>query len=317
MVGIALAAREVLRDQKIVGPRESSEPAYINVSSTSSRFESVSDSHFNLASYPKDDAEPWSVPLLRPPPGLEDARCSPFKAEATSIDTHALEDSSAWAWLNNEYFMLHRGFPYGHLVSPQAANSAYLWPSACQDVYNQGSNAFRRPKQPKQRNRRCQLLLGKILNELEDEDPNCIVFARKIQRLGFDSDEILRKHYEQYGEVRKVLLSNAHEYSQCAENSAAAGVRMRPSGLALILMADPKAAADIFAAGSFQRVQNVDVQVRRFERRSAKDEEDDISDDDDQVKRSFSFSSNSTRSPSDHGKSRCESGSTHSSDSDP
>jgi hypothetical protein len=302
MACIALAAREA-------------EPAYINISSTSSQFEGMAEGYFNLASYPKDCAEPWSVHVL-PPPGLEEASCSPITNKSTSVDAHALERSSAWAWINNPYFMMHPDFAYGGLGSQQPAASAYLWPSAGPNVYNPASNPCRRPKQPKQRNRRCQLLLGKILNELEDEDPNCIVFARKIQRLGFNSDEILRKHYEQYGEVRKVLLSNAHEYSQCAENTSSLGVRMRPSGLALILMADPKAAANIFAAGSFQRVQGVDVQVRPFERRSSK-EEDGISEDDADVKTSFSFCSDSTRSPSDHSKSRCDSGSTHSSDSDP
>jgi hypothetical protein len=157
------------------------------------------------------------------------------------------------------------------------------------------------------------------LNELQEEDADCIVFARRIQRLGFDSQRILRNHFKQYGKVEKVLLSNAHQHSEHTDSS----LRLRPSGLALILMANRDSAAAILAEGDVQRVQGVDVQIRRFERRS-ETKDDGISDDDGtHDERTPSLSSDPTRHQSDHADvakgnrcDRCDTGSTRCSDSD-
>jgi hypothetical protein len=223
----------------------------------------------------------------------------------------AHDQSRDWAWLSWGCIMPQPGFVYGRNSFQQGINTARMKPAVGYNSENPGLTTTR-----KQRSRRCQLLLGSILNELQDEDADCIVFARRIQRLGFHSEKILRNHYLQYGEVKKVLLSNAHDHTQCTDNNPRHVVRLRPSGLALILMADRESAAAIIAAGEIQCVQDVDVQVRRFERRfTAKD--DDVSEDDMNNERRPSFSSELTHTPSDSVKTnRCDSGSTRCTDSE-
>eukprot|EP00401_Gymnodinium_catenatum_P066119 CAMPEP_0117528060 /NCGR_PEP_ID=MMETSP0784-20121206/37119_1 /TAXON_ID=39447 /ORGANISM="" /LENGTH=350 /DNA_ID=CAMNT_0005324333 /DNA_START=50 /DNA_END=1102 /DNA_ORIENTATION=- len=104
--------------------------------------------------------------------------------------------------------------------------------------------------------RRCQLKIATNLNELEGEDSSCILFARGIAKLGFDSCAILKAHYEKYGPVVKVLASNAHEKSE--------GMRVRPSGLAFVLMGLPQDAKQILNEGPLQVVNGMEIHIRAF-----------------------------------------------------
>jgi len=118
---------------------------------------------------------------------------------------------------------------------------------------------FRRPA----RVRVSQMTLASSLASMEDKDPECIIYVRQIQKLGLDSSEILRKHYEQYGEVDDILLSNAHEKL----GRTPFRVRLRPSGIGMVLMKRREDAQAAVAAGELQTVNNVTIRVRRFEAR--------------------------------------------------
>jgi len=111
--------------------------------------------------------------------------------------------------------------------------------------------------------RKTPLVLARGLSELEDHDPDCVIYARGIHRLGFDSESILRGHYERYGRVERIFFSNAHETPHGLKHSRGR-VRVRPSSIALILMASPEEAATALALGDVQVIHGVPIVVRKF-----------------------------------------------------
>merc|ERR1740138_565311 len=116
------------------------------------------------------------------------------------------------------------------------------------------------------------LLIATHLNELQQEDPGKILIVRKINRLGFDSAEKLKAHFEQYGHVEKVRLSNAH-----AKQPGNFRSRVRPSGIAFLLFKDSQDATRALEAGESQFVAGMEVFVRRFERRQGDSISDEMS----------------------------------------
>jgi hypothetical protein len=118
------------------------------------------------------------------------------------------------------------------------------------------------------RKRMCMLNIASHLNELEGEDPNKVLILRRINRLGFESGSILKEHYERYGPVSKVLLSNAHT----RQAGTPFPVRLRPSGIGYLLFEDAESAAKALAEGELQTVRNVEIFVRAFKGRQTEDE---------------------------------------------
>lgn len=112
--------------------------------------------------------------------------------------------------------------------------------------------------------RRAVLLIATQLNELQSEDPDKILIVRKINRLGFDSADILTEHFEQFGVVDKVRLSNAHNKERGSHNFQ---VRLRPSGIGFVVFESSEAATKALAEGETRIIQGVEVHVRAFERR--------------------------------------------------
>jgi len=103
------------------------------------------------------------------------------------------------------------------------------------------------------------------LQMLHTKDPDAVFIVRKITRLGFDSPEKLRHHFEQYGVVEWVLVSHSHV--RCQNRSLA--TRLRPSSLGFIVMASCEVAQMILAQGPVQMVDNVAVRLSNFTRRMA------------------------------------------------
>jgi len=112
-----------------------------------------------------------------------------------------------------------------------------------------------------QRRRRTCLEIATHLNGLEEKNPACILFARQISKLGFDSAEILKAHFEKYGPVETVLLSNSHSKS-C---SAPFPVRVRPSGMGFVVMQQPDGLAEALAEGETHVVDGIEVKEQAFE----------------------------------------------------
>lgn len=125
------------------------------------------------------------------------------------------------------------------------------------------SNANRRQK--RHQKRRCLLLIATQLHQLEGEDPSKLLVVRKINRLGFNSANLLTEHYGRYGTVSNVLLSNNHE----KQASAPFPVRLRPSGIGYVLFESADAAARALEEGATQVVAGVEIAVRAIEKRQA------------------------------------------------
>jgi hypothetical protein len=111
------------------------------------------------------------------------------------------------------------------------------------------------------------LVLAQGLLALENENADCVIYLRGIHRLGFNSESILRQHYQRYGNVKKIFLSNAHEKPARSKSNRFTRVRIRPSSIALILMSKAEEVAEALAAGDIQWVQGVEINARKFIRK--------------------------------------------------
>jgi hypothetical protein len=125
-------------------------------------------------------------------------------------------------------------------------------------------------KHARNRKRMCILRIATHLNELEGEDPNKVLILRRINRLGFDSETILKGHYERYGPICKVLLSNSH----AKKPDTGFPVRLRPSGIGYLVFEHAESAAKALEAGETQFVAFAEIRVRAFEGRRRKDSND-------------------------------------------
>jgi hypothetical protein len=104
------------------------------------------------------------------------------------------------------------------------------------------------------------------LTEVSMEDPACIFIARRINKLGFRSREVLRQHYAQYGEVSRVLVA----HSKVKPFRDAYGqLRTRPGGLGLIVMKTVADVLTILAVGEEHIVAGHQIRVQAFERPKA------------------------------------------------
>jgi hypothetical protein len=74
------------------------------------------------------------------------------------------------------------------------------------------------------------------LEELKAVDEDCIFVARRINKLGFNSREILKMHFSWYGEVYRVLVAHSKANTFCDQ---AGKLRFRPGGLGLVVMKRP------------------------------------------------------------------------------
>jgi len=128
---------------------------------------------------------------------------------------------------------------------------------------NEGAKA-----QPRRR-RRCQLLLATHLKEMEGEDTSCIIHVRQIHRLGFNSTDLLREYCSNFGPVKRIALSNAHEKLE-ETPGLPFPVRVRPSGIGFVVMERPEDAAAVIAQGEVQTINGCAIKVRKFEAREEK-----------------------------------------------
>jgi len=105
--------------------------------------------------------------------------------------------------------------------------------------------------------------LRSYLIELSKEDASRIFIARGINKLGFRSRELLCQHYEQYGQVSRVLVANSkvkpyRDYS--------GQLRTRPGGLGIIVMAQAASVKRILSMGEEQLVGGQNIKVQCFTR---------------------------------------------------
>lgn len=109
------------------------------------------------------------------------------------------------------------------------------------------------------------LCIASHLHELRDENAECILFFRHLQKLGKDNIIILKEYCQKFGPVAKVLLSNVPADGKLIEHKG----RQRPSGMGFVLMEDAEDAATLLAKGGEHEINGLKVSVRAFERRSS------------------------------------------------
>jgi hypothetical protein len=229
-----------------------------------------------------------SLPLSRPmpPPGLE-----PPTAAETILGMTGQQLKQAGMWVPPEPELLPqqarmRGNTWpldattmATLVAAQVSAAIPMSPEAAPwcwsgplsrsqsgdgcDMMSAASMSGRRRRHDERR-RRCQLQIATHLNDLEKEDPTCVIFVRQINKLGFNSPELLKEHYERYGPVAKVLVSNSHEKT----SGAPFPTRLRPSGMGFVLMERPEDAAVALAVGEAHIVAGVQISARAFKPRA-------------------------------------------------
>eukprot|EP00929_Paragymnodinium_shiwhaense_P072331 TRINITY_DN36714_c0_g1_i2.p1 TRINITY_DN36714_c0_g1~~TRINITY_DN36714_c0_g1_i2.p1 ORF type:complete len:416 (-),score=95.54 TRINITY_DN36714_c0_g1_i2:268-1515(-) len=102
------------------------------------------------------------------------------------------------------------------------------------------------------------------LKQLQDVAADRVLLVRKINRLGFESDAILKDHYSFYGNVENVFVS--HSRVKAAHNAKkVVSSRVRPSGMGFVVMSTAEEAQLILAAGSDQVVQGANIHVQSYE----------------------------------------------------
>jgi hypothetical protein len=102
--------------------------------------------------------------------------------------------------------------------------------------------------------------IGGQLRALEDEHPQCVFVARRCHTLGFQSDEMLARHFSKFGQVRRALVMPSTV--KCTPKKAA--TRVRPGSIGFIVMADVESVERILQEGSEQTVAGKSIKVGRF-----------------------------------------------------
>jgi len=122
---------------------------------------------------------------------------------------------------------------------------------------------FPAPEPAERRGRHGAGTLRDYLSELKGQDPDRIFTARRINKLGFRSREVLNAHYSQYGDVVQVLVA----HSEVRPFRDVGGqLRTRPGGLGMIVMRDAASVKKILALGEEQIVGGHQIRVQEFER---------------------------------------------------
>merc|ERR1719487_1921174 len=89
------------------------------------------------------------------------------------------------------------------------------------------------------------------LRDLQKVSSDRVVLVRKINRLGFESADVLKQHYSKYGTVDRVLVAHSHVKSQ----NRRCGSRLRPSGLGFVVMGSKSDVEAILADGPDQLIE--------------------------------------------------------------
>lgn len=103
--------------------------------------------------------------------------------------------------------------------------------------------------------------LSTSLQLLANEDAECLLIVRRINKLGFKASGKLKQHFSSYGTVVRVLVAHSTVKQQ-------GEARRRPSCLGFVHMASAGAVGQILALGSEQEVDGASIRVQRFERQS-------------------------------------------------
>jgi hypothetical protein len=99
------------------------------------------------------------------------------------------------------------------------------------------------------------------LNKLSQFDPACIFLVRKINRLGLNSVDFLKEYFSKFGAVDTVMVSHSIEKPTPGRRKP----RVRPAGLAFIVMGKADEVASILRFGSEHVVNGVSICASTYE----------------------------------------------------
>jgi len=98
------------------------------------------------------------------------------------------------------------------------------------------------------------------LQALQQEDPETVFIARRINKLGFNSADQLRSHFATYGEVKCVHVSHSRVKSMRPDVQW----RMRAASLGFVVMASAEATRNILRDSPEHVVNGVAIRVYEF-----------------------------------------------------
>ncbi|EER04170.1 hypothetical protein Pmar_PMAR019587 [Perkinsus marinus ATCC 50983] len=107
--------------------------------------------------------------------------------------------------------------------------------------------------------------LRTLLQELDEEDENCIFIVRRIHKFGFKSPVFLREYFEGYGQVCKVLVAHSRQLQPGPHDTTR--TRSRPASLGFVLMGASESVQRILADGPTHKIADVEITVHHFENR--------------------------------------------------
>jgi len=104
--------------------------------------------------------------------------------------------------------------------------------------------------------------LSDHLVEVSEADPSCVFVVRQIHKFGFQSCDLLRRHFSHYGKVLRVLVADKRVkcFAGCAGER-----KTRPGGMGLIIMEDAGSVSRIMSAGCEQLVFGNSIVVQPYD----------------------------------------------------
>lgn len=86
------------------------------------------------------------------------------------------------------------------------------------------------------------------LERMNREDQRCILVARRINRLGFQSPTLLEEYFQRFGGAKHVLVA----HSRVKPSTKRPAYRIRPAGLGFVVMGSPEAAEEVVTIASHE-----------------------------------------------------------------
>jgi hypothetical protein len=96
------------------------------------------------------------------------------------------------------------------------------------------------------------------------QDPRSVFLARHVNKLGSESEKLLRSHYSSYGRVSRVMAPPIKTKGNCRRTSSPQ-IRLRPATIALVVMEHHQSVECILQAGKKQTVAGECICVEPFE----------------------------------------------------
>ncbi|CAK0903197.1 unnamed protein product [Prorocentrum cordatum] len=199
--------------------------------------------------------DPWRHPVaFRPPPGLENLRPAPAR---TALRSSARPFQSAGA---PAAAAAAREAPHRRPAEEGAVRTA---PSQQREPPPRAA-AEAEAKAEAEAAPHSGETMRAHLEELRGKGGGRTLVVRKIQRLGFDSPEKLKAHFEQYGAVEGVLINHSYVRSTGRRAKQAPATRVRPAHLGFVVMGSAAGAEAAASDGETHLVLGNAIEVQKF-----------------------------------------------------